>query len=80
MEPYQEKMYTEFKELNDRVTKLTEFIYNETYKKFNLSEDEIVDMRCQLYAMEAYRKALKRRCIRQGIDIPNGTLFHEGEK
>ena len=45
-------MYTEFKELNDKVIKLTEFIYNETYKKFNLNEDEIIDIRCQLYAMD----------------------------
>ena len=80
MEPHQERMYIEFKELNDRVTKLTEFIYNETYKKFNLSEDEIVDMRCQLYAMQSYREALGRRCVRQGIDIPNKSLFCRGEK
>lgn len=51
MEPYQERMYTEFKELNDRITKLTEFIYNETYKKFNLSEDEVERELKTIYGM-----------------------------
>lgn len=80
MEPYQERIQTEFTELNDRVIKLMNFFYNEDYKKFNLSEDEIVDMRCQLYAMQSYRDALGRRCVRQGIDIPNKSLFCRGEK
>ena len=38
-------------------------------KELNLSNDEVVDMRLQLYAMQAYRDALGRRCFRQGVGI-----------
>ena len=64
MEPHQERMQTEFKELNDRVIKLMNFFYNEDYKKFNLSEDEIVDMRCTTASstMCLSRNASARHC------------------
>ena len=72
---YQERMFNEFKELDERTKKLMEFIYNEKHKELGLSEDEVVDLRCQLYAMQAYRDALGRRCVRQGIAIPNAERY-----
>ena len=78
MENYQKRLQAEFVELNERVKKLMNFFYNKKDKELNLSQDEIVDMRCQLYAMQAYRNALGRRCVRQGVDIPNVELYMSG--
>lgn len=75
MEKYQKRMLNEFEELDERTKKLMEFIYNEKHKELGLSEDEVVDLRCQLYAMQAYRDALGRRCVRQGIVIPNAERY-----
>ena len=75
---YQERMKSEFIELDERVKNLMAFFYNNRDKEYKLCQDEIVDMRCQLYAMQAYRNALGRRCARQGIDIPNVELYMSG--
>lgn len=78
MKDYQKRLQAEFIELDERVQKLTAFFYNRKDKEQNLSQDEVVDMRCQLYAMQAYREALGRRCVRQGIEIPNKDLYTSG--
>lgn len=78
MEDYQKRLQAEFIELDERVQKLMSFFYNRKDKELNLSQDEVVDMRCQLYAMQAYRDALGRRCVRQGIEIPNKDLYTSG--
>ena len=78
MKDYQKRLQAEFIELDERVQKLMSFFYNRKDKELNLSQDEVVDMRCQLYAMQAYRNALGRRCVRQGIEIPNKDLYTSG--
>ena len=78
MKDYQKRLQAEFIELDERVQKLMAFFYNRKDKEQNLSQDEVVDMRCQLYAMQAYREALGRRCVRQGIEIPNKDLYTSG--
>ena len=45
-------------------------------KELNLSNDEVVDMRLQLYAMQAYRDALGRRCFRQGVGISDFEKYN----
>ena len=67
MEDFQKRMLDEYNELNGKTKKLELFFYNHKDKELNLPQDEIVDMRCQLYAMQAYRDTLSRRCFRQGI-------------
>lgn len=78
MKDYQKRLQAEFIELDERVQKLMSFFYNRKDKELNLAQDEVVDMRCQLYAMQAYRNALGRRCVRQGIEIPNKDLYTSG--
>ena len=78
MKDYQKRLQAEFIELDERVQKLMSFFYNRKDKELNLSQDEVVDMRCQLYAMQAYRDALGRRCVRQGIEILNKDLYTSG--
>ena len=78
MKDYQKRLQAEFIELDERVQKLMSFFYYRKDKELNLSQDEVVDMRCQLYAMQAYRNALGRRCVRQGIEILNKDLYTSG--
>ena len=78
MKDYQKRLQAEFIELDERVQKLMSFFYYRKDKELNLSQDEVVDMRCQLYAMQAYRDALGRRCVRQGIEILNKDLYTSG--
>lgn len=75
---YKTRLKAEFAELNERTKKLQDFFYNHKDKELGLSQDDIVDMRCQLYAMQAYRNALGRRCVRQGIAIPQPELYTSG--
>ena len=69
LKDYQKRLQAEFIELSDRIEKLMDFFYHRKDKELNLEQDEIVDMRCQLYAMQAYRNALGRRCVRQHIPM-----------
>ena len=69
MEDFQKRMQNEYEELNDKTMKLESFFFNHKDKELNLSNDEVVDMRLQLYAMQAYRDALGRRCFRRGVGI-----------
>lgn len=78
MKDYQKRLQAEFIELDERVKRLMTFFYNRKDKELNLSQDEVVDMRCQLYAMQAYRNALGRRCVRQSIEIPDKDLYTSG--
>lgn len=78
MKDYQKRLQAEFVELDERVQKLMSFFYYRKDKELNLSQDEVVDMRCQLYAMQVYRDALGRRCVRQGIEILNKDLYTSG--
>lgn len=78
LKDYQKRLQVEFIELDQRVERLMDFFYYNKEKELGLSQDEIVDMRCQLYAMQAYRDALGRRCVRQGIVIPHPELYTSG--
>lgn len=50
MEDYQKRMLNEYEELNDKTKKLEPFFFNHKDKELDLSNDEVVDMRLQLYA------------------------------
>ena len=76
MENYQKRMQNEYEELNDKTMKLESFFFNHKDKELNLSNDEVVDMRLQLYAMQAYRDALGRRCFRQGVGISDFKKYN----
>lgn len=39
-------------------------------EELNLPQSEVVDLRCQLYAMQAYRDTLLRRCLRNDVKLP----------
>lgn len=78
LKDYQKRLQDEFLQLNERTEKLMDFFYNHKEKELNLTQDEVVDMRCQLYAMQAYRDALGRRCERQGINIPDIERYRIG--
>lgn len=75
---YKTRLQAEFVELNERTQKLQDFFYCHKDIELGLSQDEVVDMRCQLYAMQAYRNALGRRCVRQGIEIIHPGLYTNG--
>lgn len=79
MENYQKRMQSEYEELNDKTKKLELFFFTHKDKELNLSNDEVVDMRLQLYAMQAYRDALGRRCFRQGIEISDSEKYNRGQ-
>lgn len=78
MEEYKKRMQIEFVELDEKVNKLMSFFYNRKDKEMNLEQDEVVDMRLQLYSMQSYRDALGRRCVRNGINIPNAERYMQG--
>ena len=60
-----QRMLTEFNEVNERATKLKEFILSEDVKKIdNLNKDLLI---AQLKAMEAYLSVLS---IRIGLNAP----------
>lgn len=79
MEDYQKRMLNEYEELNDKTMKLELFFFNHQDQVLNLSKDELVDMRLQLYAMQAYRDALGRRCFRQGIEISDFEKYNRSQ-
>ena len=79
MKDYQKRMQNEYEELNDKTMKLELFFDNYQDKVQNLSKDEVIDMRLQLYAMQAYRDALGRRCIRQGIEISDFEKYNRAQ-
>ena len=76
MEDYQKRMLNEYEELNNKTMKLELFFFNHQDKVLNLSKDELVNMRLQLYAMQVYRDALGRRCLRQGIEISDFEKYN----
>ncbi len=75
---YKTRLKAEFAELNERIKKLEDFFNCQKDIKLGLSKDEVMDMMCQLYAMQAYRNALGRRCVRQGIEIIQPGLYTSG--
>lgn len=76
MKDFQKRMQNEYEELNDKTKKLETFFFTHKDKELNLSNDEVVDMRLQLYTMQAYRDALGRRCFRQGIEISDSEKYN----
>ena len=70
-----QRMLTEFNEVNERATKLKEFILSEDVKKIdNLNKDLLI---AQLKAMEAYLSVLS---IRIGLNAPKEEqISKEGE-
>ena len=79
MEDYQKRMQNEYEELDDKTMKLESFFLNYQDKVLNLSKDEVIDMRLQLYAMQVYRDALGRRCLRQGIEISGFEKYNRAQ-
>lgn len=70
-----QRMLTEFNEVNERATKLKEFILSEDVNKINdLNKDLLI---AQLKAMEAYLSVLS---IRIGLNAPKEEqISKEGE-
>lgn len=67
---YKERMKEEFLTLNEREEELQKFFDEKKDEELNLPQSEVVDLRCQLYAMQAYRDTLLRRCMRNGVKLP----------
>lgn len=73
MEAFQERMVNEYKELNDRVEKLENFI-NENPLFDKLDKQERIYQVWQLAGMKDYRAALANRLIHQGIMDTDGNI------
>jgi hypothetical protein len=62
MQPHQERVVVEAKELDDKMTKLREFVRSETYKTLKTTDGDL--LRDQYFAMEKYHAILQRRIAR----------------
>lgn len=60
MEDYQKRMIEEYKELRNKIDKLTVFL-SRTTTLGNIGEEKYSLMQAQLYSMMAYAKILKMR-------------------
>ena len=74
MEEYVERMFNEFKELDERVMKIADFINSEKY--LTLSLEEQGDLCDQYHAMVLYKSALGKRLIRRGYT----DILNKGDK
>jgi hypothetical protein len=64
---YKERMKVEFKELDEKATKLAAFLDSDTFKA--LPEKKKTLMHLQLAAMVEYIKILGKRCELEGIEL-----------
>lgn len=67
LEPFQVRMLDELKDLNNKIYKLKIFIKEDNPIFFNLDDEEKIDLRYQLEAMEMYYSRLFSRCKRQNL-------------
>lgn len=74
MEEYVERMLNEFKELDERVMKIADFINSEKY--LTLSLEEQGNLCDQYHAMILYKSALGKRLIRRGYT----DILNKGDK
>lgn len=74
MEKYVERMLNEFKELDERVMKIIDFINSEKYLTLSLEEQR--DLCDQQHAMVLYKSALGKRLIRRGYT----DILNKGDK
>lgn len=61
MEAFKERLIEEYNELNDKLTKLENFIYLDNEKFLSLSEHQQDLMLSQYYFMQGYRHCLDKR-------------------
>ncbi len=59
MEPYQERVVADARELEGRIDRLSEFFVTDTY--LGIAGDEKVRLRIQIVHMEAYSEILRQR-------------------
>lgn len=64
---YKERMKVEYKELDEKATKLAAFLDSDTFN--TLPEEKQTLMHQQLAAMAEYIKVLGRRCELEGIEL-----------
>jgi hypothetical protein len=56
-----ERVEKELEELNDKMTKLSSFLYGTAILTMSLSEEMTYQMETQLYSMQQYAKCLQKR-------------------
>lgn len=56
-----ERVEKELEELNEKITKLSSFLYGTAILAMSLSEEMTYQMESQLYAMQQYAKCLQKR-------------------
>lgn len=62
-DPAKERVEKELDELNEKITKLTCFLYSRMILDMKLSQAMICEMRDQLAAMQRYAEKLQRRLL-----------------
>lgn len=62
-----ERVQTELRELNEKIVKLTAFLYSEKSISSGLSGEMLSLMRCQLDSMKSYAENLQRRLAIWGL-------------
>lgn len=65
MQDFRDRLKIEYKELEDRLEKLSAFLETETF--YSLSEEEKNDLKTQLNGMTIYHAALKSRLTRYNL-------------
>lgn len=58
-----ERVEKELEELNEKMTKLSSFLYGKAILTTGLSNEMIYQMESQLYSMQQYAKCLQKRLI-----------------
>lgn len=56
-----ERVEKELEELNDKMTKLSSFLYGTAILTMSLSDEMVYQMETQLYSMQQYAKCLQKR-------------------
>lgn len=56
-----ERVEKELEELNDKMTKLSSFLYGTAILTMSLSDEMTYQMETQLYSMQQYAKCLQKR-------------------
>ena len=58
-----ERVEQELEELNEKMTKLSSFIYGKAILTTGLSNEMVYQMESQLYSMQQYAKCLQKRLL-----------------
>ena len=73
MESYQERVLSELKELNERITKLKAFLSTDTFRCLPIEDQQL--MYLQFHAMTEYGDILNRRIKRFGKTPEKFTII-----